>query len=96
MVIQMVKFKSGLTEDEVIQNAKERKPQFLAISGLIQKYYVKQAEEGHYAGIYIWDSMASIKVFKESELAAGIAKAYGVVGSVEVEIYEGLFPLREL
>jgi len=38
MIIQTLKIKSELTENEVMRIAREREPQFQAIPGLIQKY----------------------------------------------------------
>lgn len=42
MIIQIIKLKSALTEQELLEKAHERSPKFKAIPGLVQKYYVKQ------------------------------------------------------
>ena len=95
MVILIVRVESGLPEEEMLAVAKERAPRFRELPGLIQKYYVKLGAPNQYGGIYIWDSMESLKAYRESELAATIAKAYKAVRPPEVEVLEGLFPLRE-
>ena len=79
MILQFIKLKSNLPEEELLSKAKERKPEFEAIPGLMQKYYVKMNEAGSYGGIYVWDSTESLKAFKESDLAKSIPQAYEVV-----------------
>lgn len=94
-IMQIVKLKTELSEEELLKIAKEREPQFKAISGIVQKYYVKLGSSGEYGGIYIWDSMESLEKFKKSELAASIPKAYKVVEAPSVEIVDIMFELRE-
>ena len=45
MIIQTIKFKSHLPEEEIMKIAKDREPQFKAIPGLHQKYYIKPREQ---------------------------------------------------
>lgn len=86
MIISTVKFESALTEQEVYKVAEERLPLFLQIPGLVQKYYVKGAQPNQYAGVYIWDSVESMKKFRESELAATIPLVYKVKGQPQMEL----------
>lgn len=95
MIIQTINFKSQLTEEEVMRIAKEREPQFQAISGLIQKYYIKPQQEDHYGGVYIWDSVESLNAYRASDLAASIPKAYGIIGAPDIEIVDLIFQLRK-
>lgn len=95
MILQMVKLKSALPEEELMKRAKEREPQFKAIPGLLQKYYVKLDEPGLYGGVYIWDSKESLMAFKESDLAKSIPKAYEVVEPPNIEVMNVLFQLRD-
>jgi len=94
MILQFVKLKSNLPEEELLTKAKERKPEFEAIPGLMQKYYVKMNEAGSYGGVYVWDNPESLKAFKESDLAKSIPQAYKVVEAPNVEIMNILFQLR--
>lgn len=95
MIIQIVKFRSGLSDAEVLITAKERASQFQSVPGLLQKYYVKAGEPNQYAGIYLWDSIESLNSYRESDLAAGIPEAYKVLGPPDIEIFETVFQLRE-
>lgn len=95
MIIQIIKLKSSLPEKELLRTANDRATQFRAISGLLQKYYVRQGEQGNYAGIYVWESKEAMVAFKNSELAASIPAAYQITSPPDIEIMEGMFQLRD-
>ena len=94
MILQIVKLKSPLSKAELLAVAEERAPEFRAIPGLVQKYYVDRAGEGEYAGVYVWESPESLAAFRDSDLAKSIPAAYQVSEPPEVEIGEIMFPLR--
>ena len=94
MIVEFVKFNSGLSESEVRQMIDDRAPQFRALPGLLQKYYVRDTQTGEYAGIYLWDSEESMNAFGQSDLARSIPAAYKVEGQPRVEILEMITPLR--
>ncbi len=94
MIIQTIKFKSHLTEEEVMRIAKEREPQFKAIPGLIQKYDIKPHQKDHY-GVYIWDSVESLNAYRVSDLAASIPKAYDIIGAPDIEVVDVIFQLKQ-
>ena len=95
MIIQIVKFETSLTEEEVVAVAEERIDQFRALPGLLQKYYVKLDRPNSYGGVYVWESMESLAAFRETDLAKTIPQAYRVKGAPQIEVLEGLFPLRK-
>jgi len=95
MIIQIIRLRSDLPEEEVLRRAREREPQFRAIPGLLQKYYVKTGESGEFGGIYVWDSPESLKAYRESDLAAGIPEAYEISEAPDIEVLDVLFQLRE-
>ena len=95
MIVQVIKLKSNLSEDNLLKKAKERESQFAAIPGLLQKYYVKLDQPGQYGGIYVWDSVESMVTFKNSDLAKSIPGAYEVIEAPSVEVMDVLFRLRE-
>ena len=95
MIIQFIKLKSNLPEDELLNKAREREPQFKAIPGLLQKYYVKLDEPGRYGGLYVWDSPESLQAYRASDLAASIPAAYEVMEAPEIDMFEVMFKLRD-
>ncbi len=94
MLLQIIKLKSNLPEDELLNKAKEREPQFKVIPGLLQKYYVKTDQPGQYGGIYVWDAPESLQLYRESNLAKSIPEAYEIVEAPNIEIMDILFQLR--
>lgn len=94
MIIQIVKFKSSLSEAEVMHIAEDRAPQFSALPGLRQKYYVVDRQTGEFGGIYLWDSQEALREFRQSELFRSIPIAYKMVGPPRVEIFDVAFSLR--
>ena len=94
MHILLVKFHSGLPDDEVIRLLEERLPQFRAVPGLIEKYYAREPATGDYVGVYLFDSEASLVRYRNSELAVSIPGAYRVEEAPRREVLELLFSLR--
>lgn len=94
-VVLHVRFKSSLSLAEVTKVAKERAPEFRALEGLQQKYYLQDAASGEYAGLYLWKSPEALAAYRNSELRATIAKAYRTEGEPRVEVYKVIMPLRE-
>jgi heme-degrading monooxygenase HmoA len=95
MILQIIRLKSKLPEDELLRRAKEREPQFRAIPGLLQKYYVKMGDSGQYGGVYVWDSKESLNAYRESSLAASIPEAYEIMEPPNIEVLDILFQLRD-
>ena len=94
MIIQTVKFNSTLSQAEIQQVMEERAPQFRALPGLLQKYYMRDIQTGEVGAVYIWDSEESFRAYRQSDLARTIASAYKAVGQPRVEIFETIMTLR--
>ena len=75
--------------------AESRIEQFRKIPGLLQKYYVRLDKPNHFGGVYVWDSKASLQVYRQSDLAQSIPEAYKVIGTPSVEVLDVVIPLRE-
>ncbi len=72
----------------------ERAPEFRALEGLEQKYYLHDPETGEYGGFYVWRSLDDVVAYRSSDLAASIAAAYQGVAAPEIKVYEIVLPLR--
>lgn len=94
MIAQIVRFKSSLPEEQVQKIYEERAPQYRALKGLVQKYYLKYADSGEYGAVYIWESEAALKEFQESELRRTIPSAYQVQGTPDIRTAELVMTLR--
>ncbi|MCZ7528327.1 MAG: YdhR family protein [Acidimicrobiia bacterium] len=94
-VVLLVRFRSNLSRDKVLRIAEERAPQYRALEGLTQKYYLETSEGGEYGGLYLWESPDALSEFARSELRAAIKDAYQVEGEPRVEVYQVMMPLRD-
>jgi heme-degrading monooxygenase HmoA len=90
----LVRMKSKLEHDEIVKIMNERAPEFRALEGLEQKYYIHNPETGEYGGFYVWRSLDDVVQYRESELAASIAAAYQGVAAPDVTVYQIVMPLR--
>lgn len=95
MVIRLVKFKSALSDAEVLRRYRERAPRYRELSGLIQKYYIKDPATDEHGAVYVWDSRESMEDFQNSELSLSIPEAYQIVGQVRIEVMDMVYTLRE-
>jgi len=95
MIIQIIRYKSGLSHDEVDSRFRERSDRYRKVPGLIQKYYVKFPETEEYGGIYIWDSQESLDTWKAGNLSGTIAEAYQIQGEPSRELAEVMLVLHE-
>ena len=94
MVVQIVRFKSELPDEEVVKTYEARAPQYRALKGLVQKYYLRFAGTGEHGAVYLWESEAALKEFQESELRRTIPSAYKVQGTPDIQTAELIMPLR--
>lgn len=94
-VVLLVRFESALTLEEAREIVEERAPEFEALPGLEQKYYLEDVETGAVAGLYMWDSGESLESFRDSELRASIAEAYRAEGAPRIEVYRVFKKLRD-
>lgn len=90
-----VRFRSKLPFDEVMKIVEERAPEFRALAGLQQKYYLQDPATGEIAGLYLWESQEALTAYRESELRASIAEAYQAEGEPRVEVYRVVKILRD-
>lgn len=93
-MILFVRGRSRLSFEEVMEIAEQRAPEFEAISGLTQKYYVEDSETGEMGGCYVWESAEALTDYQQSELRATIAAAYQLEGPPRVEVYRVAKTLR--
>lgn len=94
-VVMRVRFKSDLSLEEVTEMVDRRAPEFEALAGLRQKYYLQDVMSGEYAGLYVWESPEALQEFRDSELRATIAEAYQAQGEPDIEVYKVFKILRE-
>jgi hypothetical protein len=82
MVIHIVRFRSGLSDERIAELFEARAPEYLAVAGLLQKYYLR-FRSGEHGGVYVWESEAAMKAFMSGHLAGSICDVYRVEESVK-------------
>ncbi len=95
MIIQIVRFKSGLTKEQVLEKYNARAPRYRELKSLKQKYYLRYPETGEYGAVYVWEKESDLKEFRESELGQTISASYKIQGDPEVLIAEVVMTLHE-
>jgi len=90
--ILFVRVKSSLDAEELDRRIVERRPRFLEVPGLVQKFYGRDESTGDVCGIYFFEDQSALAAFRETELAKTIPTAYEAK-EVRPEIYDVLFPL---
>ena len=90
--ILFVRVKSSLDPEEIDRRIVERRPRFLEVPGLVQKFYGRDDSTGDVCGIYFFEDQSALAAFRETELAKTIPTAYEAK-EVRPEIYDVLFPL---
>ena len=94
MIIQIIRFKTSLSYDEVNQRFNDRADQYRKVPGLIQKYYVK-FDEGDYGGVYVWDSNDSVNAWRNTNLSGTVANTYQVEGEPSRQLAEVMLVLNK-
>jgi hypothetical protein len=92
MVIHIVRFWSALPDPRIAELFKARAPEYHAVPGLLQKYYLR-FRSGEHGGIYIWDHAASMEQFLAGELSRSICDVYRVAESVR-DVADVILTLR--
>ncbi|MGD8319553.1 MAG: YdhR family protein [Gemmatimonadota bacterium] len=95
MIIQTIRYKSGLSHDEVNRHFAERSERYREVPGLVQKYYVQFTDTGEYGGIYVWDSPESLDAWRAGNLSGTLAETYKIEGEAVRELAEVMLVLHE-
>ena len=93
-IVLLVRFATGLSDEELSRVVEERIDGFRALPGLMQKFYLRDTATREVAGLYLWESAEALDAFRESELRASIARAYRAAGEPRVEVYGVMRVLR--
>jgi heme-degrading monooxygenase HmoA len=86
VVVSIVRFKSGLSDDDVQARFEERADQYRRVPGLVEKIYLRFRDSGEFGAVYVWEDEESMTAFRATELARSIPDAYQVEGESRVEL----------
>jgi heme-degrading monooxygenase HmoA len=94
MIVQIVRFRSRLSDQEILHMYEARAPRYRATAGLAQKYYPRFPSTGEHGAVYLWESEEAMKAFRESDLARTIPKVYQVQGVPDIQVAEVVMVLH--
>jgi hypothetical protein len=94
VIVQIVRFRSRLSDEQVHAKYQSRAAQYRAQPGLAQKYYLKY-DNGEHGAVYFWESEEAMGRFRASELARTIPQAYEVEGTPAVSSATLVMTLRD-
>lgn len=94
MIIQVVRFESRHSYDEVMDRFEERSDRYRQVPGLLQKYYVHYPETDEYGGMYVWESADALQQWKESNLSGTLVETYQIRNEPQREIVDVMLVLH--
>lgn len=92
-VVLLVRIRSPLDPQELARRATERRPEFDAVPGLLQKIYIRDEATGEVGGLYFFESREHLAAFRDSELARSIPASYDAT-DVRPEVFDVATTLR--
>lgn len=94
MIVQLVRYGSTLSYDEVMERFEGRSDRYREVPGLLQKYYVHYSETDEYGGVYIWESEDALQKWRDTNLAETLAETYLVTDGPTSEVAELMLVLH--
>src|SRR5262245_20047023 len=95
MIVQIVRYKSGLSHEEVAHRFEQRAERYRHVPGLLQKYYVHFSETGEHGGIYLWDTPEAYEAWRRTNLAETLETTYEVTEAPTVETADVMLVLNQ-
>jgi heme-degrading monooxygenase HmoA len=95
LIVQLVRYNSGLTYDEVMERFVARSDRYREVPGLLQKYYVHYSASNEYGGVYVWESEQALQRWRETNLAETLAETYRVTDGPRAEIADVMLILHD-
>jgi hypothetical protein len=85
MIVSIVRFRSGLPDEQVQDLYEARADRYRAVPGLVEKLYVRY-RSGEHGAVYVWEDEDALESFRASDLGRSIGPAYEVQGDPQSEI----------
>ena len=85
MIVSIVRFRSGLTDERVQDLYEARADQYQQVPGLVEKFYLRY-RSGEHGAVYVWENEEAVEAFRASDLGRSIGAAYEVEGAPQTEL----------
>ena len=94
MIIELVRFASRLTADEVLERFEDGSGKYRQVPGLLQKYYIHSPATDEYGGVYVWDTEDSLQAWRETYPLSTLAGTYQVRDEAHRELLDVMVVLH--
>jgi heme-degrading monooxygenase HmoA len=94
VIIQLVRYGSKLSHDEVMERFEGRSDRYRKVPGLTQKYYVHYPETDEYGGVYVWESQEALDRWRNSNLSGTLPETYQVTHGPTSEVADVMLVLH--
>ncbi|MCW2921047.1 MAG: hypothetical protein JWL76_921 [Thermoleophilia bacterium] len=88
------RFRTTMSDDELIERMESRLSIFREVEGLLQKYYCREAETGAFCGVYLFDTPEHATAYRAGKVISGIPEALQLDGEMRVEQIDLIMALR--
>lgn len=85
MIVSIVRFQSGLTDEQVQGLYEARADGYQRVPGLVEKLYLRY-RSGEHGAVYVWEDEEALEAFRASDLGRSIGTAYQVEGEPQIEL----------
>ena len=85
MIVSILRFRSGLTNEQVQGLYEARADRYQQVPGLVEKLYLRY-RSGEHGAIYVWESEEALAAFRASDLGRSIATTYEVEDDPQTEL----------
>lgn len=85
MIVSIVRFRSGLTDERVQVLFETRADRYRQVPGLVEKLYLR-FRSGEHGAVYVWETEEALEAFRASDLGRSIGTAYEVEGEPQTEL----------
>ena len=85
MIVSILRFRSGLTNEQVQDLYEERAERYQQVPGLVEKLYLRY-RSGEHGALYVWESEEALEAFRASDLGRSIRTTYQVEEDPKTEL----------
>lgn len=88
MYLLNVRFRSGKSLAEVRAMSEASVPMFRQLPGLLEKYYVKNPENGEVGGVYLFESLEQLEAYVAGPVMAAMPERFAMLEAPRLEVLE--------
>ena len=85
MIVSILRFRSGLTNEEVQDLYEARADRYQQVPGLVEKLYLRY-RSGEHGALYVWENEEALQAFRASDLGRSIRTTYQVEDEPQTEL----------